>query len=67
MPEFNPERAAFWLVAATVGAIMALIMEYVTACIAWPSLACPQEGRVVDLVTAVLASAMAFAAGRISK
>jgi uncharacterized MnhB-related membrane protein len=70
-PPFDPIRAAFLLVAAVIGVQAVVILGFAGACI-WhseiiisgPDINCDPNSRLMGLLTAALAAALAFAGVR---
>jgi uncharacterized MnhB-related membrane protein len=73
-PPFDPIRAAFLLVAFVIGVQAAVILGFAGACI-WhseiivtsPDVNCDPNSRLMGLLTAALAAALAFAGVRRDK
>lgn len=67
-PPFDPQRAAFWLIAFVVGIYAVVILASVTGClvnvhliIANPEISCDPNNRLMGLLAAALAAALTFA------
>jgi hypothetical protein len=73
-PPFDPQRAAFLLVAFVIGVQAAVILGFSAACI-WhaeviitsPDVNCDPNSRLMGLLAAALAAALAFAGVRRDK
>ena len=67
-PPFDPQRAAFWLIAFVIGVHSAVVLMFAGACllhveqiIMAPQVDCDPNSRLMALLAAVLAAALAFA------
>jgi hypothetical protein len=62
---FNHTKAAFYLVAGVFGVYALAAFVLVVACVAGMSHSqCPNDGRLGEIFLGLLASALAYAAGR---
>lgn len=65
MNEFNQAKWVFFLVAAVFALYGLTTFLAATSCIfGFAAFTCPADGRLVDAFSSLLASALAFAAGR---
>jgi hypothetical protein len=69
-PPFDPIRAAFWLLAFVIGVYGAVILAFAGACLyhaeiiisqTSPDVNCDPNARLMGLLAAALAAALAFA------
>lgn len=73
-PPWDPQRAAFWLIAFVIG-VDALVVVAALAVCAWhshlilasPEIKCDPEGRIFQLLSAALSAALAMAGLRSNK
>lgn len=73
-PPFDPQRAAFWLIAFVVGIYGVVILGMVGACLLHATdiitntdISCDPNNRLMGLLAAALAAALTFAGARINK
>lgn len=66
-PPFDPVRAAFWLVAFVIGVYAAICLASVAVCVintlSVGQYKCDSDTKIIDLLGAALAAALAFAGG----
>jgi hypothetical protein len=66
-PPFDPVRAAFWLIAFVVGIYGVVIIGFAAACVIHATtiiheeISCDPNNRLMGLLAAALAAALAFA------
>ncbi len=60
---FDPVRSSFLLVAGAFGFYGFMILLSALSCIQWAD-KCPPQGTIAEALSTLLASALAFAAGR---
>lgn len=67
-PPFDPQRAAFWLIAFVVGIYGMVILAFAAGClfnvnliISNPEISCDPNNRLMGLLAAALAAALTFA------
>jgi hypothetical protein len=67
-PPFDPQRAAFWLIAFVVGVYAVVILTFAVGClmhheaiITNPEISCDPNNRLMGLLAAALAAALTFA------
>jgi Ca2+/Na+ antiporter len=66
-PPFDPIRAAFWLIAFVVGIYGVVIVAFAAACVVHATaiitseISCDPNNRLMGLLAAALAAALAFA------
>jgi hypothetical protein len=68
--EFDHQKWSFWLVAGVITWLLLMCAEFLTVCLVWPSThpGCAENaGRFNELLGTILASVLAFAAGRSTK
>lgn len=70
-PPFDPQRAAFWLIAFVVGIYGVVILAFAAGClfnmniiINNPEISCDPNNRLMGLLAAALAAALTFASVR---
>jgi hypothetical protein len=64
---FDHNQASFWLVAAVVGWLLVIASGFLGACVLWRFDPTCASGKYSELLNTILASVLAFAAGRTSK
>ena len=67
-PPFDPQRAAFWLVAFVIAVHAIIILAHGAVCLVYatpiitnPDVKCDPDNRLMQLLAAALAAALAFA------
>ena len=67
-PPFDPQRAAFWLIASVIAVRAGVVLAGSVACLVYaseiilrPDLKCDPDSRLLQLLSAALAAALAFA------
>jgi hypothetical protein len=66
-PPWDPQRAAFWLIALVIGIQCVVVLAGVSACLWYfdvvlkdPAIKCDPDGRLAQLLTAALTAALAL-------
>ncbi len=61
---FDHDKWSFLLVACVIGWLLLMGAIFLGTCLVWPTTLCQTEGRFGELMQTILASALAYGAGR---